>query len=90
MAGPVKDDRVTLTNRNWIIAGREMEQWFGIQRVRLINDFVANGYGLLTIKSDETVTLQEGTVDPAAPIACIGAGTGLLFELDSVSWGGGG
>lgn len=40
--------------------------------MRLINDFVANGYGLLTLdEAKECVTLQE------APKVAGGAGTGL-------------
>ena len=35
------------------------------------------GYGLLTLTPDEYVTLQEGEPQPGAPLACIGAGTGL-------------
>ena len=50
----------------------------GIQRVRLVNDFVANGYGLLTLDHEkECVCLQRAPHVAGAPIACIGAGTGL-------------
>ncbi len=46
--------------------------------VRLVNDFLAVGYGILTLDEDkECVTLQQGKKDHNAPIACIGAGTGL-------------
>ena len=46
--------------------------------MRLINDFVANGYGLLTLdESKECVTLQAAPKIAGAPIACVGAGTGL-------------
>lgn len=79
VAGPVKDNRVTFTNRDsWSMDGANLEKQLGIQRVRLVNDFLAVGYGLLTL--DEKVdcnVLQEGLKDPRAPIACIGAGTGL-------------
>jgi glucokinase len=49
----------------------------GIPSVTLINDFVAIGYGLLTLNEDEYITMQEGEHEPGGPIACIGAGTGL-------------
>ena len=48
VAGPVESNRVVFTNRNWVIDGADLEKTLGIQRVRLVNDFVANGYGLLT------------------------------------------
>ena len=79
VAGPVKDNMVRFTNRDgWIIAGRHIEEKFQIKSVQLVNDFLAAGYGLLTLnESTECVVLQEGTKNPSAPIACIGAGTGL-------------
>mmetsp|Transcript_15838 Transcript_15838/g.31791 ORF Transcript_15838/g.31791 Transcript_15838/m.31791 type:complete len:453 (-) Transcript_15838:282-1640(-) len=79
VAGPVRENRINFTNREgWILDAEDIRQAFNIQAVSLINDFVANGYGLLTLNDmDETVTLQEGAVCPNAPIACVGAGTGL-------------
>ena len=38
---------------------------------------MTNGFGLLTLKEDELFTLQDADAEPCAPIACIGAGTGL-------------
>ena len=44
----------------------------------MINDFVAMGYGLLTLNEEkECVVLQRAEKQLDAPIACIGAGTGL-------------
>lgn len=46
----------------------------------LINDFVAQGYGLLTVDRTDTKevhVLQDASPEPGAPIATIGAGTGL-------------
>ena len=78
VAGPVESNRVVFTNRNWVIDGADLEKTLGIQRVRLVNDFVANGYGLLTRDHEkECVCLQRAPHVAGAPIACIGAGTGL-------------
>ena len=79
VAGPVKSNSASLTNRNaWKIDGTDIEKAFGIHKVLIVNDFMAVGYGLLTIDDVlECVTLQKGLRDPKAPIACIGAGTGL-------------
>jgi glucokinase len=44
----------------------------------LINDFVAAGYGVLTLNIDtECVTLQKALKQTTAPIACVGAGMDL-------------
>ena len=78
VAGPVESNRVSFTNRDWVIDGAALEKSLGIAKVRLINDFVANGYGLLTLdEGKECVTLQGAPKVAGAPIACIGAGTGL-------------
>ncbi len=57
-----------------------MAKDLGLKKVQLINDFVALGYGLLTVdrkNSKEVRVLQDAPVQPGAPIATIGAGTGL-------------
>eukprot|EP00968_Pinguiococcus_pyrenoidosus_P022594 scaffold3307_cov265-Pinguiococcus_pyrenoidosus.AAC.20 len=81
VAGPVYRNRVIFTNRDWTIDGNLLEDGLGISKVRLINDFVANGYGLLTLDespdSEEVAVLQEAEKVDGGVIACIGAGTGL-------------
>jgi glucokinase len=50
VAGPVKQNVVRFSNRDtWSIDGDMLADEFGIKFVRLINDFAANGYGLLTL-----------------------------------------
>lgn len=79
VAGPVSNNRVRFTNRDsWSIDGDELQQSFRIKQVRLVNDFLAVGYGLLTLdESKECYILQHAKKQMNAPIACIGAGTGL-------------
>lgn len=78
VAGPVERNAVRFTNRNWVIDGSKLESKFRIAKVRLVNDFVANGYGLLTLdEASECVTLQDAPKVAGAPMASIGAGTGL-------------
>lgn len=79
VAGPVKNNQVNFTNReNWNIQGDEIESLLNIKKVRLVNDFLAVGYGILTLnEATECVILQNVPKDVTSPIACIGAGTGL-------------
>ncbi len=60
VAGPVAKNKVQFTNReSWVIDGDKISNAFGIKRVRLVNDFVANGYGLLCLdEKSECITLQ--------------------------------
>lgn len=54
-----------------------MEQELQVTHARLINDFVAVGYGILGLSDQDLHTLQPGECNANAPIAMIGAGTGL-------------
>jgi len=78
-AGPVAGNKVKMTNRgSWVIDGGLLEHELRITRVRLINDFVAQGYGILTLDHDtEVEVIQKAEIVPGAPKVCIGAGTGL-------------
>lgn len=79
VAGPVKGNKVRFTNRDsWSIDGDDVAEAFQIRTVSLINDFLAMGYGILTLDEEkECVALQKGEKVRSSPIACIGAGTGL-------------
>ncbi|MEA5471368.1 glucokinase [Spirulina sp. 06S082] len=77
IAGPVADDRCTLTNLSWVLDGRRLEKELGIAKVSLINDFAAIGYGVFGLKPEDIHSLQDVQADKTAPIAIIGAGTGL-------------
>jgi glucokinase len=77
IAGPVKNNNCHVTNLNWNLNGDEMAHALNIAAFVLINDFVAIGYGLLALKPDDRIQLNEAQPAPGAPIACLGAGTGL-------------
>jgi glucokinase len=78
LAGPVLNNKCKITNLPWpeLDAARLQEE-LNIAKVSLINDFVAIGYNIVLEKNKSLVTLQEGEFLPDAPIAIIGAGTGL-------------
>ena len=77
IAGPVVDNACKLTNLTWSLSGPRLERELGMAEVRLINDFAAIGHGVPALPPQDLHTLQQGRPDPAAPIAVIGAGTGL-------------
>lgn len=77
IAGPVVDDSCQLTNLSWHLYGRQMEKHLQIPAIHLINDFAAVGYGILTLKDSDLSVLQEQPQQAKAPIAVLGAGTGL-------------
>ncbi|HEY9849357.1 MAG TPA: glucokinase [Leptolyngbyaceae cyanobacterium] len=77
IAGPIVNNTAKLTNLVWSLDAKRLEEELGIARVTLINDFAAVGYGILGLLPSDLHTLQLGKPDRNAPIAVIGAGTGL-------------
>jgi glucokinase len=77
IAGPVVNNTAKLTNLTWLLDAESLQQELSIAHVSLINDFAAVGYGVLGLKPEDIHTLQAGKHHPEAPIAIIGAGTGL-------------
>ncbi|WOD41369.1 glucokinase [Nodosilinea sp. E11] len=77
IAGPVVDNTSSLTNLAWSLEGDRLQAELGLDRVELINDFEAVGYGVFGLAAEDLHTLQAGDPDDSAPVAIIGAGTGL-------------
>jgi glucokinase len=77
IAGPVVNNTAKLTNLPWLLDGDRLQQDLALTKVSLINDFAAVGYGVLGLAESDLHTLQPGQPEKNAPIAVIGAGTGL-------------
>lgn len=77
VAGPVVDGRAEVTNVGWEIEERALGRDFSIAHVRLINDFYAVALGVPLLSGDDLLPLKAGTRDRSAPMAILGAGTGL-------------
>ncbi len=77
IAGPVVNNTSVLTNLGWTLGAQRLQESLHVENVALINDFAAVGYGVLGLKESELHALQAGQPTPNAPIAIIGAGTGL-------------
>ena len=77
IAGPVVNHTSELTNLSWSLTIDRLQKQLNIPEIELINDFTAIGHGILGLKPEDIYTLQEAPTDSTAPIAVIGAGTGL-------------
>lgn len=83
VAGPVTDhgahQTAKVTNLPWQLASDELQRDFGMARVRLINDFVAVGYGVASLSRHDDVVVYAGeeNAEHVAPRVVLGAGTGL-------------
>ena len=97
IAGPVQNNAMTMSNlKDITVDGTAIEQSKDredanmylkrIERCMIINDFVVQGYGCLTLEQKEFKDLVPNShdlaehnfkQDPPGPKVCIGAGTGL-------------
>jgi glucokinase len=77
IAGPVVNNQSSLTNLAWSLGGDRLQEELNLEQVELINDFEAVGYGVFGLTDEDIHTLQPGHGDNSAPVAILGAGTGL-------------
>jgi len=77
VAGPVANGKCVLTNLRWELDERRLAAELGLERVSLVNDFVAVALGIPSLAGADLAVLQQGKVDPSGPVAILGAGTGL-------------
>lgn len=77
VAGPVLAGRAEITNLSWVMEEVALARAFSIPRVGLINDFYAIALGVPLLELNACHSLQRGQRDRSAPIAILGAGTGL-------------
>ena len=78
IAGPVENGSFSdPPNIDWQIDTSNARAEFGIARCWVINDFVAQAYACRSPIIEDARQVLAGTVVPEAPLAVIGAGTGL-------------
>ncbi len=77
IAGPVEGERARLTNLpSWRLERAALEQASGV-KTRLLNDFEALAHGVIGAEPADVAVLQRGASVLHAPLAILGAGTGL-------------
>ena len=81
VAGTLEGQRMHMTNLPWEVDGKRLRARFGFSRVRLINDFAAQAYGLACLDDDGIVVLHPGEADGEGVRALIGPGTGLGMAM---------
>jgi len=77
IAGPVLANRSNLTNLAWFLEGDRLQTELELAQVSLINDFEAISYGVFGLAPEDLHPLQGGELQAHAPVAVLGAGTGL-------------
>ena len=77
IACPITDDICEASNLPWRTRVSALPAQTGIPQVIVINDFAALACSVTHLLPQDLVTLQQGQPEGHAPIALIGAGTGL-------------
>ncbi|KPP89418.1 MAG: glucokinase [Rhodobacteraceae bacterium HLUCCA08] len=77
VAGPVRDGRATLTNRDWAIDRATLARATGAETAAILNDLQAQGHALGHLGRDSTETVIDGPDLPGETRLVIGVGTGF-------------
>lgn len=76
IAGPIQNRKCRATNLPWVIDADRLEKEAKIAHVELINDLLANAYGIKALEEEELYFLNRGKKKDGNS-ALISAGTGL-------------
>lgn len=77
VAGPITQQRASLTNLPWVMDSAVIASEFSIPVVKLINDFKAVALSIEILSSSDLVTLQAGRTYDNEMGVVLGAGTGM-------------
>jgi glucokinase len=77
VAGPVSDDKCSLTNLSWQVETSSLKKVLNSDAVWLINDLVATAYSIPFLALEDFEVIQSGTAASDGRVAVISAGTGL-------------
>ena len=77
VAGPVLENKVTLTNLSWELDAASLKGEFNMERVSIINDLEATAYGVVGLGKEDVVSLYEISDAMQGNMAVLAPGTGL-------------
>lgn len=77
IANPVVGDVVKMTNHDWAFSISGVQAELKLDRFLVINDFTALALSLPAMEASDLRQVGQGAAVPGAPLALLGAGTGL-------------
>lgn len=77
IAGPVEHGRVETPNLAWVVDQETLASELRIPSAWLINDLLANTYGIRALEEKDFTVLNAGSTNAVGNVAVISAGTGL-------------
>jgi glucokinase len=76
-AGPVRDGRIQLLHRDWLVEKEKLKAKLGVPRVVMVNDFVAMARSAPELRGDDLREISKGEADAQGSLAIGGPGTGF-------------
>ncbi len=77
IANPVTGDQVSMTNHDWSFSISQLQAALGLERLLVLNDFAVLALALPKLRPEDLRQIGGGAAAQDAPLAVIGAGTGL-------------
>jgi glucokinase len=77
VASPATGDQVTFTNNPWSFSRADLQHRLGLERLVIVNDFVACALAIPRLAEHDRRQVGGGTRVAGAPIGVLGPGTGL-------------
>jgi glucokinase len=77
VASPATGDQVTFTNNPWSFSRADLQRRFGLERLTIVNDFVACALAIPHLADPDRRQVGGGTPVAGAAIGVLGPGTGL-------------
>ena len=77
VAGPIENNRVTLTNSRWTIDANDLQESFGFKAIHLLNDFEALAWALPALGDSDLFSIGVKPSMSGAPLVVVGPGTGF-------------
>lgn len=81
VAGPVADNKSTMTNLGWHLDGDDLAEKLGFNALYFINDFGALAMATPALEGDDLLTIRDTNKPVKGPISVIGPGTGFGVAL---------
>jgi len=90
VASPIAGDHIAFTNNPWAFSIAEMKRRLALERLEVVNDFMANALAVPHLSSRDHRQVGGGSRASGAPIGILGPGSGLgvsgLFPLGDGKW----
>jgi glucokinase len=77
IANPVVGDHIQMTNHHWSFSIAALKRDLGLDRLLVLNDFTALALALPVLDASQVRQVGGGCAQTGAPLALLGAGTGL-------------